>query len=112
MAVSICFFVADSADAQLAYLRVVALPLELLLPPPHAAMMASMPVRDIPKAAARKIKSRRPILPACRSCTSLFMSLIDITPIVVRTMIVNQGFGPSIGIADLELDGNIAYAGE
>jgi len=27
-------------------------------------------------------------------------------------MIVNQGFGPSIGIADLELDGNIAYAGE
>ena len=40
------------------------------------------------------------------------MSFIDITPIVVRTMIDNQGFGLLFRVIDLELDGNIVYAGK
>src|SRR5579859_5563565 len=114
MAWSICFFVADSADAQLAYLRVVVLLLLLLLEPPHAARMDSIPPKEMPSASARTIKSRRPILPSVKSCMSLFVSFIDITPIVVRMRILNDdpGFRLLIGIADLELDGNIVYAGK
>src|ERR1700730_14790497 len=88
MALSICVFVADSADAQLAYLRVVLLLLlgPGLLLPPHDSRKATMPLKDTPNASERKIKSGRLILPASRSCSSWFMSLIDITPIVEGTM--------------------------
>src|SRR6266480_5113921 len=84
MAWSICVFVADSADAQLAYPRVVVLPLVPLLLLPHAARMDSMPLREMPSTRARRIKSRRPILPSVNSCTSLSVSFIDNTPIVVK----------------------------
>src|SRR5579859_5917943 len=112
MAWSICFFVADSADAQLAYLRVVVLLLLVLLEPPHAARMDSIPPKEMPSASARTIKSRRPILPSVKSCMSLFVSFIDITPIVVRIMTDDPGFRLLIGVADLELDRNSVYAGK
>src|SRR5690242_17213103 len=87
MALSIWVFVADSADAQLAYLRVVLLLLLLGLPLlPHDSRKAAILLNDTPTASERKIKSRRLILPASRSCSSWFMSLIDITPICERTM--------------------------
>src|ERR1700694_3201132 len=88
MALSICVFVADSADAQLAYLRVVLPPVlgPGLLPPPHDSRKAAMPLKETPNASERKIKSRRLIRPASRSCSSWFMSLIDITPIFEGTM--------------------------
>jgi len=43
---------------------------------------------------------------------SLFVSFIDITPIVMRIMRDNQGFRLLFRVIDLELDGNIVYAGK
>src|SRR5438067_1921337 len=82
MAWSIFDFVADSADAQLAYERVVLL--LVFPPPPHAAIIDSILPKETPSARARNMKSRRLILPAVNSCTSLSVSFIDITPIVVK----------------------------
>src|SRR2546421_2033053 len=98
MAWSIFAFVADSADAQLAYLRVVLLVVLLVLPPPHDARMDSIPVKERPSASARNTKSRRLILPSFKSSMSLLVSFIDIAPIVIiRTVsgihLLNRGAG-------------------
>src|ERR1051326_6829874 len=95
MALSICAFVADSADAQLAYLRVVLLVVLLVLLPPHAARMDSIPVKERPSASARNMKSRRLILPSFNSCMGLLLSLIDISPIVVRVTTLDNEIDPS-----------------
>src|SRR5207248_6351590 len=97
MAWSIFAFVADSADAQLAYLRVVPLVVLVVLLPPHAARMDSIPVKERPSAKARNTKSRRLILPSFKSSMSLLVSFIDIAPIVIIRTGGAGGFVPCWG---------------
>src|SRR5438046_1447356 len=98
MAWSIFAFVADSADAQLAYLRVVLLVVLLVLLPPHDARMDSIPVKERPSAKARNTKSRRLILPSFKSSMSLLVSFIDIAPIVITKNWGCRGRSPLPGV--------------